>query len=136
LPERGPLAQGPFRFLRLTQTRGRVDAEIYFWWIGSLGPYEPPASVPRRCTEAREGAPACIASVPLNRQRDWQSVLRKVLMADGCKAARATDAYELRAQIFEREPYPRHRDSEFCDAVALEFMALFEAVAPSEFRRR
>jgi hypothetical protein len=30
LAERSLLAQGPFRFLRLTQTRGRVDAEIYY----------------------------------------------------------------------------------------------------------
>jgi hypothetical protein len=31
----------PSRFLRLTQKGDQVDAALYLWWFGQLGPYEP-----------------------------------------------------------------------------------------------
>jgi len=124
----------PSRFLRLTDTSGDLKATIYLWWIGSLGPYEPPASSATQCTVPREGPRVCILPIALNLQRDWRSVLNKVLAADVCPVTRATDAYELRVQVFERVPYPRYRDSDLCDPTAKEFRELFDALA--DVRRR
>src|SRR5262245_4280254 len=134
--ERSPMGAMPLRFVRLTDANNDLKAAMYFWWIGPLGPYEPPGSFAIQCTTPREGPRTCILPIALNVQRDWRSVLNKVLAADVCQVQRATDMYELRAQVFERVPYPRYRDSELCDPIASEFLDLFDKLAPNDFRGR
>jgi len=135
--ERGVGVAGgfPSRFLRLTQSDTEVDASLYLWWFGQLGPYEPPASLPRKCTQPREGPSLCV--LPLRSvQHDWRSVLRDVLTADACPAARATDEYELRVEVFERMPYPRYRTVDLCAPMATRLQTLLGALAPNDFRRQ
>jgi len=125
----------PSRFLRLTQTGDTVDAALYLWWFGQLGPYEPPVSFARRCTEPREGPGVCVLPLP-SVQHNWRSVLREVLTADVCPASRGTHAYELRVQVFERMPYPKYRASDLCEPIATRLRTLMDALAPNDFRRR
>lgn len=125
----------PSRFLRLTQTGDRVDGALYLWWYGQLGPYEPPVSSARRCTEPREGPRLCVLPLP-SVEHDWQSVLRYVLTAEVCPASRAIDAYELRAQMFERTSSPRYRASDLCEPVAASLRTMLDALAPNDFRQR
>jgi len=131
----GAVGGFPSRFLRLTQTGDKVDAALYLWWFGQLGPYEPPPSLPRRCTEPREGPGVCV--LPLSSvQHDWPSVLRDVLTAQVCPASRGTDAYELRVQVFERMSSPKYRASDLCEPIATRLRTLMDALAPNDFRRR
>lgn len=125
----------PSRFLRLTQKGDQVDAALYLWWFGQLGPYEPPASLPRRCTEPREGSAVCVLPLP-SVHHDWPSVLREVLAADVCPATRAADQYEFRIQVFDRTTFPRYRASDLCEPVATRLRTLLNAVAPNDFRQR
>jgi hypothetical protein len=134
--EWSPMGVLPSRFLRLADTGNDLKAAMYLWWIGPLGPYEPPASTAIQCTTPREGPRTCILPIALNVQRDWRSVLNRVLAADVCPVPRPTDMYELRVQVFERVPYPRYRDSELCEPLASEFRALFDKLVPNDFRRR
>jgi len=136
IAEWSPMSFFPSRLLRLTDSDGTVNATMYLWWVQHLGPYEPPASPAIQCTKPREGAPVCILPISLNREREWRSVLNRALTADVCRLQRPTDMYELRAQVFERIPYPKYRDSEVCDPVASEFRDLFDSLAPNQFRQK
>lgn len=133
LAEKSPMGMGGvrLRFLRLMRIDGRVEAAVYVWWIGHPGPNDSPESLVRRCTEPREGVPVCIVPVPLTVQRDWQSVLDKLMTAKECEPHRATDGYELRAEVFDRNsPF---RDYALCNPVASEFRALFDELAPNTY---
>jgi hypothetical protein len=126
----------PSRFLRLTQTGDRVDAALYLWWYGQLGPYEPPVSSERRCTEPREGPRLCVLPLP-SVEHDWQSVLRDVLTADACPASGGVPhAYKLPVQVFQRIAYPTYRASDLCEPIAARLRTLLDAVAPKDFRQR
>jgi hypothetical protein len=125
----------PSRFLRLTQTGNEVDGSLYLWWFGQIGPYEPPASLPRRCTQPREGPGVCVVALPPVRH-DWRSVLRDVLTADACPAASTTHASRVPVQVFERMPYPRYRAADLCEPIATRLRTLLNALAPNDFRQR
>jgi hypothetical protein len=136
IAERSAMSFQPSRLVRFTDTSNDLKASLYLWWIGPLGPYEPPVSSAIQCTSPREGPRTCVLPIALNTQRDWRSLLNRVLAADECKADRPTDMYELRVQRFERVPYPRYRDSDLCDPIASEFRDLFDKLALNDFRRR
>ena len=120
----------------MTDTSNDLKAALSLWWIGPLGPYEPPASSAIQCTTPREGARTCILPIALNVQREWRSVLNRVLAADVCQVPRATNGYELRVQVFAGVPNPRYRDSELCEPIAAEFRDLFDKLVPNDLRRR
>lgn len=122
------------RFVRLTQTGDKVDGALYLWWFGQPA-HEPPASLPKRCTQPREGPGVCVLPLPPV-QHDWPSLLRDVLTADVCPGSRLMHAYELRVQVFERMPYPKYRASELCEPIATRLGTLIYALAPNDFRGR
>jgi hypothetical protein len=136
ISEWSPMAVFPSRFLRVTQVEDVFTAVLLQWWIGNLGPYEPPAGQAVRCTAPTEGPRTCILPVSLKDRRDWESVVRAMLTAKECELSRATDAFELRLQVFERVPNSRYRESQVCDPMATEFRELMDALSPREFRRQ
>jgi hypothetical protein len=139
LAEKSPMGIGGvrLRFIRLTRIDGRVEAAAYVWWHGQPGPNDSQESSVRRCTEPRESVPLCIVPVPLplDMKRDWEPVLDKLLTAKVCDSGRATDQYELRAEVFTRGSSGPlgFRAYEVCNPIASEFRALFDELAPNTY---
>jgi hypothetical protein len=119
------LRQGPGRFLRLKQVGDKIEASLFLWWFGNIGPGEPPMDRNRRCTAPVEGPRVCVQPVWLE-ARDWRPLLRALLEASPCPQSRPTDQYELRLQVFDKG----YRESDVCDPVAEEVGKLFAAIVP------